>query len=39
MDFIRRSTKWIMLTGGLLTCTMFHAAISPTASQKATLGS
>jgi hypothetical protein len=29
MEILRRSMKWIMLVSGLLTCTMFYAAIAP----------
>jgi hypothetical protein len=38
MGFISRSTKWIMVVSGLLTCTMFYAAVSPKAVQESAFG-
>ncbi len=38
MSILRRSIKWIMLISGLLTCTMFYAAVAPAASLQSTFG-
>jgi hypothetical protein len=38
MSLIDRFIKWTMLVSGLLTCTMFHAAISPVAALQSTFG-
>jgi hypothetical protein len=38
MNAIVAGTKWIMLVSGLLTCSMFYAAIAPQAALQATFG-
>lgn len=38
MNLLRRSIKWVMLVSGVLTCTMFYAAISPQASLISSFG-
>lgn len=38
MNILHRSIKWVMLVSGLLTCTMFYAAIAPEASLRSTFG-
>jgi hypothetical protein len=38
MNFLHRSIKWVMLTSGLLTCTMFYAAVAPGAALQSTFG-
>jgi hypothetical protein len=38
MKLIRRSIKWVMLIAGLLTCTMFYAAIDPQAALRSNFG-
>jgi hypothetical protein len=38
MNLLRRSIKWVMLVSGVLTCTMFYAAISPQASLVSSFG-
>ncbi|MEJ8845874.1 hypothetical protein [Variovorax rhizosphaerae] len=35
---LHRSIKWVMLASGLLTCTMFQAAIAPAAFLQSTFG-
>lgn len=38
MNWIVTKIKWIMLVSGLLTCTLFYAAISPQAALRSTFG-
>ena len=38
MRILTANIKWIMLVSGLLTCTMFYAAIAPHASLRSTFG-
>jgi hypothetical protein len=38
MRILTANIKWIMLVSGLLTCTMFYAAIAPQASLRSTFG-
>ena len=38
MTLLRRSIKWVMLVSGLLTCTMFYAAIAPASALLSTFG-
>src|SRR5262245_12528398 len=38
MKWIVTNIKWIMLVSGLLTCTMFYAAIAPQAALQGTFG-
>jgi hypothetical protein len=38
MDWVVNKMKWIMLTAGVLTCTMVYAAIAPQAALLATFG-
>ncbi len=38
MGLVGRSTKWVMLISGLLTCTMFYAAVAPEASLRSNFG-
>ena len=38
MNWIVGNIKWIMLVAGLLTCTMFYAAIAPEAALQSTFG-
>jgi hypothetical protein len=38
MHVLHRSIKWVMLVSGLLTCTMFYAAIAPHASLRSNFG-
>jgi len=38
IHWIVAKMKWIMLTSGMLTCTMFYAAIAPQAALRATFG-
>ena len=38
MNFIIAKIKWIMLVSGVLTCTMFYAAIAPQAALRGTFG-
>lgn len=38
MQFLSRSIKWVMLASGILTCTMFYAAIAPQAALQQTFG-
>jgi len=38
MKMLRRSMKWVMLVSGLLTCTMFYAAIAPDAWLRSNFG-
>ncbi len=38
MNAILQSGKWIMITAGLMTCTMFFAAIAPQAALQSTFG-
>jgi hypothetical protein len=38
MRWIVRNMKWIMLLSGVLTCTMFYAAIAPKAALMSTFG-
>jgi hypothetical protein len=38
MHWIVSGMKWIMLISGVLTCTMFYAAISPRAALRSTFG-
>jgi len=38
MTWIVTSMKWIMLVAGLLTCSMFYAAVAPDAALQATFG-
>ncbi len=38
MNLLQRSIKWVMLVSGLLTCTMFYAAIAPDASLRSNFG-
>lgn len=38
MNLIVANMKWIMIASGVLTCTMFYAAIAPQASLRATFG-
>jgi len=38
MQFLSRSIKWVMLLSGILTCTMFYAAIAPQAALQQTFG-
>jgi hypothetical protein len=37
-DTLHRLVKWVMLASGLLTCTMFYAAIAPEASLRSVFG-
>ncbi|GBO55037.1 hypothetical protein APA_3087 [Pseudanabaena sp. lw0831] len=38
MNWIVAKIKWIMLVSGLLTCTLFYAAIAPQAALRSTFG-
>jgi hypothetical protein len=38
MNWIVTKIKWIMLVSGLLTCTLFYAAIAPQAALRSTFG-
>ena len=38
MNWLVVSMKWIMLVSGVLTCTMFYAAIAPQAALRSTFG-
>jgi hypothetical protein len=38
MNWINAGMKWIMVVAGLLTCTMFYAAIAPQAALRGTFG-
>jgi hypothetical protein len=38
MNWIVANMKWVMLVTGLLTCTMFYAAIAPAAALQSTFG-
>ncbi len=38
MNWIVTKIKWIMLVSGVLTCTLFYAAISPQAALRSTFG-
>ncbi len=38
MNLLHRSIKWVMLLSGLLTCTMFYAAIAPDALLRSNFG-
>ena len=38
MNWIVVGMKWIMLVSGVLTCTMFYAAIAPQAALRSTFG-
>jgi len=38
MNLLPLSIKWVMLIAGLLTCTMFFAAIAPQAALRSTFG-
>ncbi|MSO45928.1 MAG: hypothetical protein EXQ59_04070 [Acidobacteria bacterium] len=38
MDLLHRSIKWVMFVSGLLTCTMFYAAVAPDASLRSSFG-
>ena len=38
MNWVLKNIKWIMLVGGVLTCTMVYAAIAPQAALLATFG-
>lgn len=38
MNVLHRSIKWMMLLSGVLTCTMFYAAIAPDAALRSTFG-
>ena len=38
MNWVLKHIKWIMLVGGVLTCTMVYAAIAPQAALLATFG-
>ena len=38
MKWIINNIKWIMLVSGLLTCTLFYAAIAPQAALRSTFG-
>lgn len=38
MNLLRRSISWVMLIAGLLTCTMFYAAIAPEAALRSNFG-
>jgi hypothetical protein len=38
MNLLHRSIKWVMLVSGLLTCTMFYAAVAPDASLRSSFG-
>ena len=38
MNPLRRSIRWVMLVSGLLTCTMFYAAIAPEAALRSNFG-
>ena len=38
MQFLSRSIKWVMLASGILTGTMFYAAIAPQAALQQTFG-
>ena len=38
MTWLISGIKWIMLVSGLLTCTMFYAAVAPQASLRSTFG-
>lgn len=38
MHWIEKQMKWIMLVSGLLTCTMFYAALDPQAAMLSTFG-
>jgi hypothetical protein len=38
MKVLHRSIKWVMLLFGLLTCTMFYAAVAPDASLRSNFG-
>jgi hypothetical protein len=38
MNLLNRSIKWVMLVSGLLTCTMFYAAVAPGAALRSSFG-
>ena len=38
MQFVETQIKWIMLVAGVLTCTMFYAALAPQAALMSTFG-
>lgn len=38
MNWIVASMKWIMIVCGVLTCTMFYAAVAPQAALQSTFG-
>lgn len=38
MNMFHRSIKWFMLVSGLLTCTMFYAAVAPEAALRSNFG-
>lgn len=38
MQVVHRVVKWVMLIAGLLTCTMFYAAVAPEASLRSNFG-
>jgi hypothetical protein len=38
MNILNRSIKWVMLVSGLLTCTMFYAAVAPEAALRSNFG-
>jgi hypothetical protein len=38
VDLIVENFKWVLIVGGLLTCTMFYAAAAPAAAFKSTFG-
>lgn len=38
MNTLHRSIKWVMLVSGLLTCSMFYAAVAPDAALRSNFG-